>query len=171
MTISADKLKDIASTGGLYAADPHGNVWRVRGYRTPRPRKLKPCPGTGGYLYVSISVNNKAKRIGMHRLVAEAFHGAPPPKHDACHLNHDRTDNRPENLEWGPRKYNCQMSRAAYGSWRKGVKPATTKLKEHEYIEIVARYAAGACQTDIAAEYGVTQGLVSRIIRTRFPSS
>ena len=164
-------MNPIPSTGGAYAADVDGAIWRVSGYNTPRPRKLRPSAHRNGYLSVSVSVDNKAKRALVHRLVAEAFHGPAPDRHDVCHLNHDRTDNRPENLKYGTRSENCKMSSSNYGHWRKGVKPASTKLEEHQNLEIVARYAAGACQQDIADEYGVTQGLVSRIIRTRFPNA
>lgn len=164
-------MKPIPSTGGVYAADANGDIWRISGYRTPKPRKLQPFPQRNGYLNVSVSIDNKQKRMRVHRLVAEAFLGPGPKGHDVCHLNHDRTDNRPENLKYGTRSENCKMSSANYGHWRKGVKPATTKLKEHQNLEIVARYAAGAYQQDIAKEYGVTQGLVSKIIRTRFPNA
>ena len=164
-------MKPIPSTGGVYAADANGAIWRVSGYGTPKPRKLKPSPQRNGYLNVSVSVDNRQKRVRVHRLVAEAFLGPGPKGHDVCHLNHDRTDNRPENLKYGTRSENCKMSSANYGHWLKGVKPSNTKLKEHQNLEIVARYAAGAYQQDIADEYGVTQGLVSKIIRTRFPNA
>ena len=158
------KIKPIPSTGGVYAADANGNIWRDG-------HKLKPWAQRNGYLNVSVSLNGKKVIKRVHRLVAEAFHGDAPDGLDVCHLNHSRIDNRPENLKYGTRSENCKMSSANYGHWCKGVKPANTKLEEHQNLEIVARYAAGAYQHDIAKEYGVTQGLVSKIIRTRFPNA
>lgn len=157
-------MKPIPSTGGVYAADTNGGIWR-------NGRKLKPWAQRNGYLNVAVSLGGKKVNKRVHRLVAEAFLGDAPDGMDVCHLNHNRVDNRPTNLEYGTRRQNCQASSANYGHWRKGVKPPSTKLKEHQNLEIVARYAAGAYQQDIAQEYGVTQGLVSKIIRTRFPNA
>ena len=154
--------KIIPSTQGLYLADTDGNIWRDG-------HKRKPYTSKNGYIRIQMSINGKIISKGVHQLVAEAFYGPAPAKHDVCHLNHCRSDNRPGNLKYGTRSENCKMSSANYGHWRKGVKPACTKLKEHQYQEIVARYAAGAYQQDIAKEYGVTPPLVSKIIRTRFP--
>ena len=116
---------------------------------------------------VGLSKDNKVRTISVHRIVAAAFHGPIPAGLDVCHLNHIRDDNRPENLCFGTRSENCQMSSQHYGSWRVGIKPAATKLEESQYVEIINRYAMGAMQKDIASEYGVTQGLISRIISGR----
>ena len=164
-------LQPIRSTAGLYAADVTGQIWRVKGHRARKNRKLKASLHPNGYMFVGLSIGNMLFNCSVHRLVAEAFHGPIPEGLDVCHANHVRNDNRPENLHFGTRSENCQESarEGRYGWHRKGVKPATTKLKEHQYLEIVARYACGAYQEDIAKEYEVTQGLVSKIIRTRFP--
>ena len=49
------------------------------------------------------------------------------------------------------------------------LKPASTKLKEHQNLEIVVRYAAGAYQQDIAEEYGITQGWCQELSELRYP--
>ena len=159
------ELREIPGYEGVYSVDRIGNVWRVGGWGTSEPRKLKNILNNNGYHSVMLSKNNKQKRMQVHRLVAMAFIGPPPEKADVCHLNHVRTDNRLENLCYGTRSENCKMSSHRYGLWRKGVKPASAKLKEHQYQEILNRYGMGAFQVDIASEYGVTQGMISRIIR------
>ena len=156
----------IPSTNGLYAADVEGNIWRVAGYRLRSPRKMTPHKHKNGYESVTVSVDQKPLTRSVHRLVCEAFHGPIPEGLDVCHLNHIRDDNRPENLCTGTRSENCRMSKQHHGVWRKGVKPACTKLLSHQYKEILVRWALGAYQVDIAEEYGVTQSLVSKIIRT-----
>lgn len=41
----------------------------------------------------------------FHRLVAEYFINQPSPAHDyVIHLNHDKTDNRRENLRWATKE-------------------------------------------------------------------
>lgn len=76
----------------------------------------------GGYFRTSFQFdkdgNTKRNRDGkvlsqyfeMHRLVCEAFHGPPPEKADAHHINEVKTDNRPENLEWRSRSSNMKVS-------------------------------------------------------------
>jgi len=158
----------LPSTNGSYGVDSDGSVWRLRPWHGRSvPYKLKPRR-RNGYQFVNLSIENRTKVIGVHRLIAEAFHGPRPDKHDVCHLNHDRSDNRPENLCYGTRSENCKQSAedGRYGHWRKGVKPGNTKLSESQYLEILQRWALGAYQVDIAAEYGVTQGMVSLIVRT-----
>lgn len=54
-----------------------------------------------GYKTVMLRSGGKQKMFGVHRLVCDAFHGAPPSaKHQVDHINGDRSDNRPANLEW-----------------------------------------------------------------------
>jgi hypothetical protein len=51
-----------------------------------------------GYLRVKLG----RRLVGVHTLVALAFHGPP----EVRHVNDDPKDNRPEGLVWGSRKEN-----------------------------------------------------------------
>lgn len=62
---------------------------------------LNPTPNDSGYLTVSVRVDGKRKTRPVHRLVAEAFHGAPGIGQITRHLNGVRSDNRAANLCWG----------------------------------------------------------------------
>lgn len=79
-----------------------------------------PHPMTDGY----VGVTMLHKHHKLHDLVCTAFHGPKPTiRHTANHKNHDRSDNRAENLEWmSPKEQN--QDRAD----RKGV-PHTTQRK------------------------------------------
>lgn len=48
----------------------------------------------------------KGKSYKVHRLVCEAFNGAPEPGQVCMHLDEDHRNNRPENLKWGTQKEN-----------------------------------------------------------------
>lgn len=69
---------------------------RVRNRRTGHI--LKPFADRYGYLRVSIG---NYDNVYIHRLVCEAFHGAPPDSsYQVNHLDCDRQNNCVENLEW-----------------------------------------------------------------------
>ena len=105
----------------------------------------------------------------VHRAVWTAFNGPIPKGMVVCHLNHQRDDNRLENLYMGTQAENIQQSikdGRPIGQGMRGKKPASTKLLPHQTGEILMRYALGALQSDIATEYGITQVRVSQIIRS-----
>lgn len=67
-----------------------------------------------GYLKVNLSHKGKTITERVHRLVAFAFLGNPPKGKDICHhINHNKADNRVENLEWVTPKQNSD----AYVEW------------------------------------------------------
>lgn len=53
-----------------------------------------------GYLMVNLYKYNKGKRFYIHRLVAEAFIPNTNNLRAVDHINSNRIDNRPTNLEW-----------------------------------------------------------------------
>lgn len=84
-----------------YSVSDQGEV------RGPRGRVLSPWTASPrGYphlVYFKVALWARPKRrvVYVHRLVCETFHGpAPADFTDCCHLNHDTSDNRAENLAW-----------------------------------------------------------------------
>jgi HNH endonuclease len=58
-------------------------------------------------------VCGRGKNIDVHVAVALAFHGPRPfPKAEVLHLDHDETNNTPNNLRWGTRSENLKMDYA-----------------------------------------------------------
>jgi len=52
-----------------------------------------------GYLKAALSLNGKTKTKKMHILVYETFVGEVPKGYDVHHINHNKSDNRVENLQ------------------------------------------------------------------------
>lgn len=82
----------------------------LQGHKMPE-RMLSLLNHPKGYKMVSLQRDGKTKKVLVHRLVCEAFHGpAPDPlMTDVCHKDEVKDNNVPENLEWGTRARNIQQ--------------------------------------------------------------
>ena len=97
--------KDIVGYEGLYQVSNLGNVKRINFFK--KERFVIPCSKGSGYLYVSLSKNNKQKNFYIHRLVATAFIENPDNLPVINHKDENRSNNIVDNLEWCTQKYNC----------------------------------------------------------------
>lgn len=86
--------------------------------------------GRYGHANVSIYAKGVERRVNVHKLIAEVFHGpAPDNKPFACHRNGHAWDNRADNLYWGSREENvADMIRHA-------------SLREKEFEKLVRKNA------------------------------
>lgn len=108
--------KDIDGYEGLYQISNLGRVkslkkWDVnlRDYREEE-RMMSPTDNGHGYLIVCLRKNTHRKNFYVHRLVASAF----LENRDGCdvvdHIDHDRKNNKADNLEWCTQKENVIRS-------------------------------------------------------------
>ena len=107
--------KDIPRYKGIYQASSTGKIRSLDRYvnnqangkakRLVKGRVLKTFIAGAGYEYVVLSVNQNKKKIGVHRLVAQAFLGES--KLTVNHINENKSDNRITNLEYCTQKENC----------------------------------------------------------------
>jgi hypothetical protein len=121
-----------------------------------------------GYQRVSIYLGgNRWKRVGVHRLVCETFHGLRPDWADlAAHANGDRTDNRAVNLRWATFVQN-EADPRAHGRDLTGERHHQAKLTEAQVSEIRRRRAAGERGQALGREFGVTESAICSIHRRK----
>lgn len=75
---------------------------------------LKQYHSRNGYMKVYFGVNGKTVSKSVHRIIASCFIPNPDSLPEVNHKNCVRDDNRPSNLGWCSRSYNCQY-REKYG--------------------------------------------------------
>lgn len=144
---------------------PHDPRYRVSEYGHaigPRGWLLVPSRTWAGYGQYCIG---KKGTIFAHRLVMAAFVGPPPsPDHDVAHWDGDKTNNHVSNLRYATRKENIADS-IRLGRKGHGAKHPRAKLSEDDVRAIRARRSAGELQRQLAADFGVTQMIISKIER------
>ena len=150
-----------------YAAPPSYPRLRVGDDGTvigPSGRELALMPDRDGYLRVSIYLGDqKWKRVGVHFLVCEAFHGPrPTPEHHAAHGNGDHTDNRSVNLAWKTPEEN-EADKVLHGTRARGESHGTAVLTEADIPVIRAERAARVPLRVLANRYGVSMSTISNI--------
>lgn len=118
-------------------------------------RVWAPKPTKGGYCFVTIA----GKKVGIHRLVCEAFNGTrPSEKHTADHKNRIRTDNRAVNLKWSD-KFEQVQNRQVTARRSKSMPIYAQRVGTTEWQHFVsAREASRVLK-------GFTQSAISECVR------
>lgn len=129
-----------------------------------REKDTKELIGKGirfyGYEYVMINCEQKY----VHRLVAEAFIPNPENKPQVNHINHERNDNRAENLEWVTFAENIKDA-WEFGSFDNviGENHYNTSLTENDVRDIRKRIDNGETGVSIADSYNISSATVTGI--------
>lgn len=160
--------KPVVGYEGFYEVSNYGRVrsYYVRGHTKTRtePRILRPG-NVRGYQQVLLRKNCASKSGLVHRLVAEAFLGAPPsPEHQVNHKDLNKANNVPDNLEWVTHVEN--ILHAAPLLPRNRGEANHSKLRERDVRYIRERYASGQITlTDLARMFYVSTPTIHAIVR------
>ena len=109
-----NESKEITDIPGFpnYGADRKGNIYSYNYRRSSEMKMLKPQKHTEGYSIVTLFADGKQKVCYVHRLIAKTFIPNTKNKKMLDHINHDRKDNRVENLRWVTRQENAWNTKA-----------------------------------------------------------
>lgn len=108
----------------------------------------------GGYLFVTLS----GQDYSVHRIVCEAFNGAPEPGQILVrHLDDDKMNNHFRNLAWGTRLDN----------WRDSVRNGTASSAPRRFDRDEARTLrdSGMTWRQVGAELGVSHVAVMNALK------
>lgn len=93
--------------------------------RWPEMRELSQEMNDDGYPCVRVVINGRRRRVPVHKLVAQQFHGPQPaPGYEVRHLDGNKLNPHADNLEWGTRKQNAE-DRERHGRTSRGEKHST----------------------------------------------
>jgi len=115
-----------------------------------------------------IAVNNKGKSAPLHRLVAMAFIPNPQNLPEVNHIDGNKENNTPSNLEWCSRKQNMRHAfSTGLCKVRFGEASPAAKLTDAEVSEIARIYVPRSRMFSCAAlakRYGVDQSRIHQIV-------
>ncbi len=158
-----EEWRPVVGYEGRYEVSNLGGIKRIcSGQGVKRPI-LSPTIAKIGYRVVVLSQGNIAtrKRLYVHRLVARAFLGESPPGKVVNHIDSNKLNNHPSNLEYITQSENCKHAQKL-GLFTRGERNHAAKLKEQDVREI--RDLRGIFTVRKLQEiYGVDCGVISEI--------
>ena len=104
-------LKDITNCDDYYIDDETLQIYSFKG-KNKNGKLMKPQIYKNGYIYYDVYVNGKRKHILYHHIIVKMFINPnyDSTKEEIDHLNHNKQDNRIENLAVVSRSENIRNS-------------------------------------------------------------
>ena len=144
-------------------------------------RHLRPAVSHKGYEKVTFQVDGVRKDVRVHRAVYAAWHGEIPVGLEINHLDGNKRNNAPANLEACTTIENVQHAlrlglmatgdrngaRTHPSKLARGSKVGTARLTEEQVGAIKASLRAGETLNALASAYGVDKTTISMIKRQR----
>lgn len=167
--METERWADVVGFEGVYSVSTLGRVMRVKGGAGCQAgRILKPDTVTKGYLRVCLYMGKRgnARRPMVHQIVAAAFLGPCPSGYQVNHIDGNKTNNRPGNLEYVTLFDNIRHANATGLHDMRGEKHPQHKLTPMEVQKVRNLYATGAwSQRALAAKFAISQTQIGRIVR------
>lgn len=159
--------KPINGLSSLYEVS---NKCRIRSWKPPNgvgnkaktPRILKTHINRTGYRYASFRHNGKVKKITIGRLVAVAFVPNPNNYPEVNHIDGNKLNDFPDNLEWLNRANHLNHTLTNNLNC-KGSEIGTSVLHENDVLLIKTLPVLGFTQREIADAWNVHFSTISKI--------
>jgi hypothetical protein len=154
-----------------YRAGTDGTAWsqdpRFKSNRNSIPwTQLKPRPKKGGYWSIVLYKDRKPVPRMLQRFILETFVGPCPPGMEACHKDHNPSNNSLGNLEWGTHQDNMDQSTGA-GRINRGNTHPRAVFVESDILDIRRDYFGGWEIRDLAERHHVGTDCINSIVTGR----
>jgi hypothetical protein len=170
-----EEWRPVKGYEGIYSISSLGRLRRDPATFKHGPNKIhngftRKVGPSAGYVFYCLNRDGKEVNRSAHRLVAEAFLKPDKRRPHVNHKNGQKSDNRPENLEWCTPKENIHhaieklgFKPGKHGKSPRGEAHYNHKLTDIQVQEIKLRSATHERKLDIAKAYGVSRMTVIRI--------
>lgn len=161
-----DKLIGLVESGAIRVSD-NGEIW----FMLPATnRRNVPCRAEKwmptGYGQVRASVGGIRYNALAHRLVWRALRGQIPLGCVINHINGNKSDNRPENLEVATPSENTRHAHRTGLKDQRGERNPASKFTDNEVARLRIEYACGGVtQAELARRHSVSFQAISKIVR------
>lgn len=165
--------------GSGYEVSNLGNVRKRINVTHPERKQycdIKPFYDKDGYKRIQLTIQGKAKKIHVHRLVYSIFIGELKDGFVCCHIDGNKLNNHPSNLLQATQKENIGHKRQ-HGTWQAGENHPRAKLTNDQVgriqLELMCamRTPTGRLKKKevarISFSTGVDVSLIYSISRTR----
>lgn len=107
-----EEWRDVPGLEGIYQASTRGRIRslprvieQMNRWGQLRPTKrpgtvLKPWNCNSGYLAVYLCADGEQVATSVHRVICATFHGTPADRPEVNHIDGNKKNNAPVNLEW-----------------------------------------------------------------------
>jgi len=151
----------------IYYVDDEGNVWK-RAYGTPsksvRMVKFSTHKPTGR-VYFNFTFEGITKSVLVNRVVALALLPNPHNHPDVNHIDGNKANNHPSNLEWSSRSANEKHAFRTGLKATRGSQNSNAKLSPAEVIKIRAMANdQGSTPADLARRFKVSAATIRSIL-------
>ena len=145
--------KDVVGYEGIYGFE-NGEIYNLNFRNSGKKRRLRKTKNSNGYLKVELWKDGKGKGLYVHRLVAEAYIPNPNPSllKYVNHIDYNKENNHPSNLEWVTAEQNKQHS---------------SNLNNTDIIEIRQLQKEGWTHSEIAEKYSYSRSYITQIVNKK----
>lgn len=155
-----------------YEASTKGRIRSTNYKNSGSTKVLKPADGGDGYLKTMLQNDNgKYKSWGIHKFIAFTYLGERPDGLEINHIDGNKLNNSPSNLEYCTKSENLKH---AYANNlidpARGSKNGMAKLTEDD-VRAIRKHAKESGRyygrKKLASKYGVTEGQIKDIVTRR----
>lgn len=147
--------REIAGFSGVYMVSDQGRLLSFARSESGSVLRLE-LRNTGYYGKV-VTRNGTRHHLFVHIEVCTAFNGAKPEWAQVCrHLDDDKSNNTPDNLEWGTHADN-RKDCVRNGNQPRGAGHHNATLTDSDVLEIRAALRAGSTPGQLSSRYGITR--------------